>query len=282
MRLAALAMYDWPEIREEVDTLWAALREALTRRGIAAPASLERGADYMAPWRSPRLLLAQTCGYPYARLLRGTVQLVATPAYAARGCRGARYSSVIIARRGGRVSSLADLGRATAAVNSADSQSGYWALRAAIARAEGALPPARAIATGSHRASLRLVAAGGADLAAIDCVSWALAERHDREDVARLQVVARSPEAPGLPIITAMATKPEELAQMREALHEALVEGLSPAIRAATLVKGVEILPDRAYDRILRLEREALAKPFPELEPAQGGRRAGSPATGRA
>ncbi|MGN6537639.1 MAG: phosphate ABC transporter substrate-binding protein, partial [Mesorhizobium sp.] len=35
--IAALPMYDWPEVRAEVDAQWARLRDALRRRGVDAP-----------------------------------------------------------------------------------------------------------------------------------------------------------------------------------------------------------------------------------------------------
>ncbi|NIR61538.1 MAG: hypothetical protein GWO02_19625, partial [Gammaproteobacteria bacterium] len=47
-------------------------------------------------WRSTELLLSQTCGYPLTHALAGVVELVATPAYAAQGCRGPEYASLLI------------------------------------------------------------------------------------------------------------------------------------------------------------------------------------------
>ena len=35
--IAALPMYDWPEVRGETDALWVKIRDALQARGIAAP-----------------------------------------------------------------------------------------------------------------------------------------------------------------------------------------------------------------------------------------------------
>jgi len=40
--IAALPMYDWPEMRGEVDTQWTRLREAFRQKGIDAPQSLAR------------------------------------------------------------------------------------------------------------------------------------------------------------------------------------------------------------------------------------------------
>ncbi|RUW96295.1 phosphate ABC transporter substrate-binding protein, partial [Mesorhizobium sp. M8A.F.Ca.ET.059.01.1.1] len=40
--IAALPMYDWPEVRDEVDAQWASLRDAFRPRGIDAPQSIVR------------------------------------------------------------------------------------------------------------------------------------------------------------------------------------------------------------------------------------------------
>ena len=76
---AALAMYDWPEVAAQNDAVWDFVRARLADQGIEAPLKLDRGLRYTQPWLRPDLLLAQTCGFPFATELRGHVQLVATP-----------------------------------------------------------------------------------------------------------------------------------------------------------------------------------------------------------
>ena len=263
--IAALAMYDWPEASWANDALWAYLSRFLSGRGIDAPAELLRERHYHEAWRSPDLLLAQTCGYPYAVQLRGAVQLVATPAYACDGCEAATYCSLIIARRDGGLQSLRDIAAATAAINSAHSQSGHWALRAAIAADPQAMPPARAILSGGHRQSLAMVADGTADIACIDAVCWALALRHEPA-VAKLRVIERSPAAPGLPLISARITSATTIAALRAGLQAMLAEPDLSEARAAVFLRSIEVLPESTYDRILDLKRLALTKAFPSLE----------------
>ncbi|MGC1302597.1 MAG: hypothetical protein WA840_09505, partial [Caulobacteraceae bacterium] len=61
--LAALPMYDLPEVQAANDALWAALRDRLDDAGVEhVPRALTRGADLDALWTRPNLLLAQTCG----------------------------------------------------------------------------------------------------------------------------------------------------------------------------------------------------------------------------
>ncbi len=65
-------------------------------------------------------------------------------------------------------------------INGRDSQSGYSALRAIVAPyAGGGRMFSDVSVSGSHRASLRAVAEGRADVATIDAVCWAMAERHE-------------------------------------------------------------------------------------------------------
>lgn len=266
MSTAALAMHDWPEVQWANDALWAFIAARLEGAGIAAPERLDRSQSYSAPWRDPELLLAQTCGYPFATALRGTVRLVGTPCYGAPGCQGADYSSVIITSRASGIGSLGGLRHACAAINALESQSGYWALRSAIAATPGAVPPMCALVTGGHRESLRAVAAERAGVAAIDAVSWALAARHEREAVAAVRVIGASPAAPGLPLISSLATPQQILATLRQALSDAITEPSLGQAREALLLSDFAVLPEATYDRILELSRAALALPFPVLE----------------
>src|SRR5688572_3386514 len=62
MRLAALPMYDLPEVAAATDALWGALARRLSEAGIAGvPDRLRRGVDPREVWASPRLLISQTC-----------------------------------------------------------------------------------------------------------------------------------------------------------------------------------------------------------------------------
>ena len=73
------------------------------------------------------------------------------------------------------------------------------------------------IVSGGHRLSVRAVAEGRADVAAIDCLSWALAQRH--EPAAKdLRVVGWTAMRRGLPFITARTTAAPVLAALRAAV----------------------------------------------------------------
>jgi len=266
---ASLAMYDWPEVQAANDAMWAFIAARLRQAGIAATATLNRAVAYDATWLWPDLLLAQTCGYPFATALTGKVQLVGTPGYAVAGCDGANYSSVIVGSKRSHITAVRDLETAVAAINSANSQSGHWALRAALS-ADGGNGPKRALLSGSHRNSLHMVAEGRADIAAIDAVCWAFAQEYDPQAAGQLRVLGHSPTAPGLPLITALSTPPETLAALRAAFTAAIAAPELADARKALHLSSFHVLPASAYDRIFELKAVALKRPFPPLESSQG------------
>ena len=106
----------------------------------------------------------------------------------------------------------------------------------------------RAIVTGSHRASVRAVAAGLADIAAIDCVSWTLAKHFD-SITKPLKVIARTDDRPGLPLITAIGSSLRMIDALRIALDEA-IRTLDPTNRDTLGITGFVAADDGGYDII--------------------------------
>ena len=234
--IAALPMYDRPELRAETDALWAAIRDRLRARGIDAPETLTRDREIWDIWTDPDLILAQTCGLPFATGLAGKVALVGAPDFGLPGCAPGQYASVIISPH----ATFPD--RPRAAINSADSQSGWGALHAwATARA---IPLGPVTATGAHALSARAVAEGQADVAAIDAQTWRQLVRFDGADPAL--VIARTPGTPATPFICAAGQDP---APIRAALTEALA-ALPRSTRAALNLRGVVTLEPAAYRAI--------------------------------
>lgn len=222
--IAGLPMYDWPERRAETDTLWARLREALRAAGFDAPDALTRPDDPRDLWLSPDLLLGETCTHPLQTILAGKVRYVATPVHDAPGCGQGTYRSVLVAPGHGADAppprdpgaKLPDRLGATLTANEPSSMSGHVALVRDCERAGRAMPT-DIVWTGSHRASIRAVAAGQADIAAIDCVTWRIARDHEPA-AAKVQIVGWTAERPGLPLITNAAMTDADIERLREAV----------------------------------------------------------------
>lgn len=262
---AAFPMYD---LSERTGSGYAALFDALLAQlraaGFNDPVDLVRDPPLPDFFTRPDLLLGQTCGYPYMTGLRGQVRLVATPAYAFPGCRGADYASAIVVRTGGGIATLAQARGRIAAANGPDSNSGMNALRHAAAPfSHGGRFFGGVRWSGSHRASLALLRAGEADLAAIDCVTLGYL-RHDHPDeIDGLTVLQYTAPSPGLPFVAGAAV-PELLRRRLRAMLLAPDAALRERM-AALSIDGFEFLDDASYARILALEADALERGYPRL-----------------
>lgn len=239
--IASLAMYDVGPAIAANDRLWALIRDRLRAVGIAAPQGLTRGdAAYWPAWQSPDLVLSQTCGYPFRAMLHDKVTYVGTPDYGVEGCAPGQYRSVFVARKDDPRQTLAAFDNAPFAYNEALSQSGWAAPQTHAAGLGLRLPPA--LHSGGHRCSAQAVAAGRADIAALDAVTWALMQDHDPV-VPALKTVGHTAPSPGLPCITAKGRDPEPLF----AAISLAIAALSATDRACLRLNGLTRIPVADY-----------------------------------
>ena len=226
---------EWAVTRDRLKNYWIDAPDVLTRQNADLPpvpgGIRNMKGELIAPdpatlpaeeldlptlWRHPALMFGQTCWGPMTNGLELEVIVIGQPDYSGiEGCDGPFYSSVIVMRRtdapGGKACPAPESGQALIpldclcgshfAFNSTESLSGYLALfqdlnaiGASIALFGGLRP------TGSHRASIRAVASGAADSAAIDARSWQLA-RHYEAAAQRLVPVGWTARRKGLPFI---------------------------------------------------------------------------------
>lgn len=243
--VAALPMYDWPEVAVATDALWAAIRDRLAAEGVAAPERLTRSRGIAEVWTDPGLVLGQACGLPLVRTLAGRVEVVGALDYGVAGAPPGWYRSAVVVRADDPREGLAAFRGARIAVNGTDSQSGWGAiLREAAPLGAGGRFFGAVVVTGAHRASVAAVAGGDADVAAIDAVSWRLAERFVPA-AAGLRVLLSTGPTPGLPLIAARGT---DVAPHRRAIAAA-VAGLDGEARAALGVRGFVALGAEVWAR---------------------------------
>lgn len=266
--VAALPMYDWPELQAANDAVWSAIAERLVAAGARdVPPVLTRTEDLAAVWTSPALVLAQTCGYPLLKSLAGQVQLVATPRYRAAGCEGPFRRSAIVVRAEARADRLAELRGGRCALNDRMSDSGMNLLRAAVAPLAGGEPFfCQVLETGSHLASAEAVAAGEADVAAIDAVTFAHLQRLRPRVAQGLRVLAWTARTPGLPLITAGTTDPAIRLVLQQALSEIARDPQLGWARDLLLLDGFTPLPVNYYRLTQHLEDRAAALGYPCLQ----------------
>jgi ABC-type phosphate/phosphonate transport system substrate-binding protein len=268
MRLASLAMYTTsPPVAAATNALWNFLRDGLRQEGFAdVPEALDAELPYNEAWLHPDLLLAQTCGYPYVRHLRGKVRLVATPAYSHAGCDGPNMCSFIIVRSGSEVRSLEDLRGARAAINDPGSNSGANLFRAAIAPIAGGRPfLSSVIATGGHRSRFDAVRTGEAEVAAIDCITYGNVQRFDPQALSGIRVLSQTARGPGLPLITRANASDEEVAGLRRVLEKAVTDPALAETRATLSLTEFAVLSDADYEPLAEFEREADRLNYPAV-----------------
>jgi len=252
--LAYLGMYDLPALRPAQDAWWKGLAEHFAAHGLSSvPTHLVRsGADPYDIWQSPDLFFAQTCGYPLTHRLTGKVRLLGSPCYDAPGCEGPMYRSLIIVRDGSKAETLAAALPARVAVNGMDSYSGWWALGATLMQLGLDKSSFSGVTvSGGHMNSVDLVREGQADLAAIDCVTFALARDVEPERLAGLKVLHQSDPAPGLPYITRAGMPDLDAVAMSEALEDAFTDPDLTHARRALRLDGFAHIPLAEYDRFM-------------------------------
>jgi hypothetical protein len=176
---------------------------------------------------------------------------------------GGAGTGVACEPRGG-VAALADLRGRRCVVNELDSNSGMNLLRAAVAPlATGGQFFGSVVVSGSHLRSVEMVASGEADVASVDCVSFAHFQRLYPSVVGELRVLAWTASSRSLPFITARSVDDATVRALRSALADVFDDdGLAP-VREQLLLSGVDLAPKEGFDEVLALERAAVEADYP-------------------
>ncbi|KAI1744634.1 ABC-type phosphate/phosphonate transport system, periplasmic component [Xylaria scruposa] len=169
--------------------------------------------DLPTLWRHPSLLFSQTCFGPMELGLARHVEIVGQQDYSdVEGGRVEFYSSAVVAKQntadvpapsdGKPNLPLKDLRGKRLAYNSTDSMSGLLGLERDLALLNEDLSIfSERLESGGHRNSIIAVAEGRADVAAVDCLTWKLAQRFEPA-AAGLAVVGWTACRRGLPLIS--------------------------------------------------------------------------------
>jgi ABC-type phosphate/phosphonate transport system substrate-binding protein len=215
--------------------------------------------ELLPHWRDNNLLLSQTCGYPLVELLPD-VQLVGTFQSSAQGCDGLRYRSWLVARKEHQSLMLSDFRGRRAVCNSNDSHSGYNSLRYVIAplAKEGKFFSETHF-SGSHRQSLAELRAEQADIAAIDCITWALLRRNFPAELADLEIIGETPLCAALPLITSAKTDAQTIEKLRSALSELTSDPRYQHLLAESLISGFSVTERAFYDEVKAWKNQAAA-----------------------
>ena len=120
--------------------------------------------------------------------------------------------------------------------------------------------------SGAHADSIAMVASGAADVAAIDCLTFALLDRHRPAATEGVRVLTHSDFGPGIPYVARTDTKPEMLELMRDSIIAAFSDpSLAEALDALFFI-GVTVLPKDNYYDLIDFERAAVRQGYPKLQ----------------
>ncbi len=265
--IAALPMYDFPELRDAHDRFWAALARGLREGGVPrVPGELSRGLSHRQVWSHPGLLFGQACEYPVSKSFRGHLRVLATPRYRAPGCHEGTYRSAIVVRAEDPAESLQRLRGRRCVVNEPDSNSGMNLLRASLAPISGGRRFFCSVRfSGSHRKSIELVATGQADVAAIDCVTLEYLRRTHPLLISQVRVIDWTPSSPCLPFVTTSQTSESTVMAMRAALRAVCADPMLAPVCDTLLLQGIDLTPDASFGRVLELEQQAERWHYPVL-----------------
>ncbi len=262
-----LPWYDFAETRRYADELWGWLATELSDSGFDhVPERLAHEIDHDTALEHPNLLLSQTCGLIAIGRARHLVRIVATPCYSAWGCEGSYYRSFVVVRRGHGASNLDGLRGSRCVINERWSHSGMNALRVLFApmHHDGRFF-AEVKESGSHVRSLEMIAGNEADVAAIDCVTYALVERYRPGLLRAARVLMPTALAPAPPFVTAVANNDGKVELLRDALRRFLQDNASAEIRRELLLEDIEVRPATAYEPMLEGERDALSQGYTDM-----------------
>jgi ABC-type phosphate/phosphonate transport system substrate-binding protein len=110
-----------------------------------------------------------------------------------------------------------------------------------------------------------MVADGRADVAALDCISFAHLRRLRPESVANLRVLAWTPPSRSPPFITARATHDTTFQVLRSVLASVMADATLAATRECLFLTGLDFAPDDRFIGVLSHERQAAHLGYPVL-----------------
>ncbi len=253
MSVASMPMYDLPELRMALDSLWRGFATNAHREGLGeVPKELVHDRHLDQLWNDPELWFSQCCGYDLVNGYAGRLIPIATPRYGAPECDGCDYASVIVVREDNEADDVLEMRGAVCVINGPDSHSGMNALRALVAPvSDRGRFFSHVRVSGTHADSLEMIKRGEAEVAAIDCVTYALLGRYRPDALCGIRKLGRTHLAPGIPYVTRATLAEDTIARIRAAVFRSFADPGLATVRQALLLEGVEEVHLSEYKRIL-------------------------------
>ncbi len=211
-------------------------------------------------------LFTQTSSYLYFTLAKNQFQILGSPAYTTPGCTAASHCSFIVVRDTSYIERLEDLREKSFAISDMQS-SDMNAARFIFSRGhKNGQFFSRVAVSGSQTLSADLVATGRVDGAAIDCISFGILQRYRPSAVARLRIIAETPDTRTPPFVTSRRTSPKDVAAIKGALHAFFTDSAQAKVREALMLGGIEFSDESSYASVMKMEAEAIKYGYPLLK----------------
>ena len=250
--IASLPMYDFPEVRDATDALWQVMAGHLLREGVVhTPPQLVHDEHLNDLWSDPELFISQCCGYDIVHRYQHRLQVLATPCFDVPGCCDNNYASIIVVPEHSPYRDVVDMYGTVAAVNGPDSHSGTNALLALVAPfARDTKFFSEVKISGSHAASLETLQKGEADVASVDCVTYALLRRYRPRAVAGTRALGLTYAAPAPPYVTRTTIDRDTVTRMQNALLATFDDPATVDARRVLFLTGIDLTSVQTYQRI--------------------------------
>ena len=203
---------------------------------------------YKNDFAQARTVVRHVCGITLATAPAGTWRYLATPVIGDPAVARGYYNSLIITPRDNGLTKTSDFDPALhqAVINEPGSFSGAITLAAHLAGRYG-VTLTSPLQSGGHLESVTMVANGQAQLAAIDRMSFLLAQ-HDRpQDVANVRVIEETAAHPAPPLVADGGLEDDMVAALRDALLACPSLPEWPEMTRILGVTGIIVLDEMLY-----------------------------------
>ena len=244
-KIASLPWYYFPHLAPHYDALWRHVARELRGAGVeGVPAALADPMAYRAHWGDDdRLLLTQCCGYHVATGAQD-LQVVAAPHFEIEGVAPGEYRSLIVMNKKSTARTLSDFKQGCAVFNENQSFSGYTAMLCTIPpQFQGDQFFSELTPAGTHHEAMKLIAAGEADVAAIDAVTYELLTSYDSELAANLRWIEQTEPAEAPPFVTSRRLPERDVNALRDALV-GVSRSREPSVRDALKALRIRAIVD--------------------------------------
>ncbi len=198
---------------------------------------------------------------------KGRLLPVATPEFSAPGCLGGFYASMVVVANDCPFDDVRDMRDAVAVINGAESHSGMSSLRHLVSsrHADGRFFSDVEI-SGSHLSSLEMIRQHQADVAAIDCVTLALIQRHRDDAMRGVRILGVTYRAPAPPYVVRASAPADEVAMIKAALVETFDDSSLADCRETLLLQGIILATQEDYWMLDAFQDYAGSLGYPVLQ----------------